>query len=214
MRIGGAPRRVDLGVLVAAALLLGGGAAYASTTAPAARAETALGGEVALVLPRGWVGAEVDGVYTAQRPSLDGIAPTLEIQRLRAGEEPPAEGESLMAAALGEHAHVEESSPDLAVARMHEARRAAGVGYRVLSAEDRAGFGGHRSWLHHYAIVEDPPDAAPGAAVLPIVVEGWDALVIVEAGHRYRVSLRADAAYVAARRAEMESLLASVQVSP
>src|SRR5687768_14074748 len=131
LALGSSVRRVDPALLAVAALLLLGGLAYARTTAPAARPVRALGGALRLTLPAGWTGSERAGVYTASRPSLDGLTPSIQVRRVPApapeATERPA-GDFL----VGAEPDVAPASPALAMEtalnRMEDERRRSGIG--------------------------------------------------------------------------------------
>lgn len=164
--------RMDLGPWIVTLALLAGSVAYARATAPAPREVHAFEGHVLFSLPAGWSFSEnqlasdddTHTVFVAQQPSLNSIHPTV----------------------LVEPVDVEGSADalfiDLEVTRMQEARAESGVGYRVLHVDERDAVGGHKSTWVWYAIVRDPPDSEPGAAVYPIVVVGVDVLVVTEDG--------------------------------
>jgi hypothetical protein len=96
---------------------------------------------------------------------------------------------------------------DLTLARIEQSTQQSGVGYRVLSSDSKLAFGNHPATLTYHALVKDPPGSAPGAAVLPVVVEGMDALVITASGKAWRVSAEAPVG----QRHELERVLDSLR---
>ncbi|MEM9072145.1 MAG: hypothetical protein AAGE52_26805 [Myxococcota bacterium] len=160
---------IDWGPWLVAALLLGGSIAYARGFAPEERHARAFDGHVLFDLPHGWSAHQESDAFVAQLPTLDAIAPTVLVE--------PIETDTTDAL-----------FQDLEVARMQQSRASGGIGYRVLHVDERDALGGHRSTWVWYAIVRDPPDARPGAAVMPIVVVGVDILVITAEGHAWHVA--------------------------
>ncbi len=151
-----------------ALLLLGGSYGFAMATQPPARTVDALDGAVSASLPSGWAHSEEGDTFTAEHPSMDGMPPTLMVRRM--GEE------------------LDPLARDLAVTRMEEERASHGVGYRVLHVDElEDAFGGNRATLVWWAMSQDPPGSRPGDAVIPLVVEGVDALVTTPAGESFHV---------------------------
>lgn len=158
----------DGAIWLVALALLGGSYGFAMTTQPPARTVDALDGSVSLTLPSGWAHGESDGVLTAEHPSMDGMPPTLSVTRIDEELDPMAH--------------------DLAVTRMEEERAEHGVGFRVLHVDEvDDAFGGNQATLIWWAMSQDPPGSRPGDAVLPLVVEGVDALVITPSGEAFHV---------------------------
>lgn len=158
----------DGSVWLVALLLLGGSYAFAQGTQQPARTVDALDGAVSLTLPSGWAHHEGGGGLTAEHPSMDGMPPTLAVRRLEDELDPMA--------------------IDLAITRMEEDRASHGVGYRVLHVEEADDvFGGNRATLVWWAMSQDPPGSQPGEAVIPLVVEGVDALVVTPGGDAFHV---------------------------
>jgi len=155
-------------VWLVALLLLGGSYAFAQSTQPPARTVDALDGAVAVTLPSGWAHGEEDAFFTAEHPSMDGMPPTLTVTRLEGELDPMAR--------------------DIALARMEEERADHGVGYRVLHIDERTdAFGGNEATLVWWAMSQDPPGSRAGDAVVPLVVEGVDALVHTPGGESFHV---------------------------
>ena len=151
-----------------ALLLLGGSYGFGMSTQPPARTVDALDGAVSVTLPSGWAHSEDGDTLTAEHPSMDGMPPTLSVRRLDETLDP-----------MGR---------DLAVARMEEDRASHGVGFRVLHVDETAdAFGGNEATLVWWAMSQDPPGSRPGDAVIPLVVEGVDALVITPGGEAFHV---------------------------
>ncbi len=144
--------------------------------APAARDVRAFGGQVLIPLPPGWSSHEnTQGehpTFVAQVPTIEGLSPTMRVEPVEAHDE---SGTGAL-------------FRDLEVARMQEARASEGVGYRVLDIDERQPEEGPQSTWVWYALVRDPPNVAPGAAVLPVVVLGVDVLVTTGAGHAWHVA--------------------------
>jgi len=158
----------DGSIWLVALLLLGGSYGFSMTTQPAARTVDALDGAVAVTLPSGWAHAEEGSTITAEHPSMDGMPPTLSVRRLEEELDP-----------MGR---------DLAIARMEEERADHGVGFRVLHVDELTdAFGGNEATLIWWAMSQDPPGSRPGDAVIPLVVEGVDALVITPGGEAFHV---------------------------
>jgi hypothetical protein len=184
---------VDLPVLVIAFFFVAGGYVYAHSSVPPARVTRAFGGELRVTLPAGWSGARHGNAYIVTQPRLDGMSPTLLIESI----EPPEGGPDPMWV-------------DLTLARIEQSTQSSGVGYRVLSSDSKLAFGNHPATLTYHALVKDPPGTAPGAAVLPVVVEGIDALVTTAAGRAWRVSAEAPLG----QRQDLDRVLDSVRFSP
>lgn len=158
----------DGSIWLVALLLLGGSYGFSMTTQPPARTVDALDGAVAVTLPSGWAHHEEGGTVTAEHPSMDGMPPTLSVRRLDEELDP-----------MGR---------DLAIARMEEERADHGVGFRVLHVDERTdAFGGNEATLVWWAMSQDPPGSRPGDAVIPLVVEGVDALVLTPGGEAFHV---------------------------
>ena len=189
---------LDTGVFVAVLLLLALGASLGRHGQPEARAARAFDGAVRFTVPAGWAGHEEEHEgrtqYVAQLPGFDGVRPTVIIENVT-----PEGG-------------VDPLFADLQLARIHEAREAEGVGYRVLHVDERASFGGHDATWTWYAMVVDPPHADPGAAVLPIVVVGVDVLVLTAEGEAWQVRAFEPAHDSADDEDELERILATVRI--
>lgn len=188
---------VDMPVLVLSALLLLGGTAFAGASAPPDRTARAFGGMVKVTLPAGWTGSRRGDIYVVRQPRLDGYAPSIVIRKLQ----PPGGDPDPMWV-------------DLALAQMDRETQESGIGYRVLSTEERLAFGNHPATFTYYAIVRDPPGTLPGAAVLPAIVGGIDVLVITNGRRAWRISASAPADEMGDRDSPIRRTLESVRLSP
>lgn len=191
----GAPRPIDAGVWIAAALLLTASAGFARVARPGAHPLRALDGHVALTVPPGLTADETGGALIVRRPALGSVAPTLRVELLeRPADVPPA------------------LFNDLALTRIERERARSGVGYRTLDAGEAPAFAAEHSSYSRYAVVRDPPLSQPGDAVMPVVVTGFDALVVN--GERvYHVSTSVEASDQTGER-ELDALLASLRFTP
>lgn len=174
-----APPLFDPAVWLVAVICLTLGALYAWTSVVRQHEVKALDGAVRLELPARWTFEESEGVYEAHLPSLGKLGPSLQIRPIAA----PEEG-------------ITPKFIDMEVAKMDEARSESGQAYRVLKTEDRRAFGGHKSAWSYAALVQDPPGAGEGAAVLPEVMEGVDILVTTRGGRVYHVAAWAPAPWL------------------
>ena len=174
---------VDGAVWLCTAALVLGSYAFVRAHEPDARVDDALGGAVSAAVPGGWASSELDGTLTLEHPSMDGMPPTVRVRRLAGSMDPMAR--------------------DLAVARMEQERAGDGAGFRVLHVDEVTdGFGGNQATLVWWAMAQDPPGSRAGDAVLPLVVEGVDALVLAPDGSAFHV-----AAFEAANGLDVENEL-------
>ena len=193
LRLVGAPRPIDVGVWLAVALLFGGSAAFARISQPERRTIQGLDGAVQLTLPAGYgVQNEADELVV-QRPALGSIAPRLSVRRV---VRPTTVDPALFR--------------DLELTRIEQERAHSGLGYRTLDAGDEPSFGAEHSSFSRYAVVQDPPLARAGDAVMPRVVTGLDALV-VNGEDAYHVSTSVDASD-SEGAAELDAILATLRV--
>ncbi|MGB0680118.1 MAG: hypothetical protein ACPGUV_10695 [Polyangiales bacterium] len=167
------PAQVDWPVLVVTALLLTAAATYAWAQQPAAQSVQAFGGRVTLTLAPGWHLEPRDGMLFARPAAVDDPMAGLSIRRLHASRASRPPDPALL---------------DLHLAQVESSRARSGHGYRVLRTEQTRSFGGHAALWTHYALVRDPQDHAPGAAVLPVVVRGVDVVLHVAGGDLYHVA--------------------------
>ncbi len=212
---------LDVGVWLVVAVLLGGGYAYARAMAPKARVVRAFDGAVSFRLPAGWSGHEqgaavrddestesdeswldaVDGpeahTFVAQLPTLDSIVPTVLVERASDPAEP-----------LGPLFH------DLEVTRMQTARSDSGTAYRTLHVDERPAFGCEKTTWVWFAIVRDPPHAAPGAAVLPIVVTGVDVLAETASGEAWHIAAFEPAHASEDDEGELRRIVEGLRITP
>lgn len=153
---------VDFGVLGIALvfLALGSGLAVARESAP--ETHVLLDERVRVTVPGGWAIDEDGDAVLISGGTLMERGMSVRIEKVSSGEEPGA--------------------LDVAGVRVLEERRQHEA-FRVLHAEDISGdFGGHEVAYTHFAYASDPDGVHRGAAVLPEVVRGFDALLRTSGG--------------------------------
>ena len=134
--------RIDGAVWLTALALVVGGTLYLRSAEPPGRTLDALSGAVSVDVPRGWASSERDGVLSVEHPSLDGMPPSVRIQKLADTMAPLAQ--------------------DLALTRLQEERAAQGAAYRVLHVDEvEDAFGGNHATLVWWAMTQDPPGSRP-----------------------------------------------------
>ncbi len=188
---------VDWSVVIVVALALGTTAIYVRGSVSPATRVRALGDQVVVTLPRGWVGEELEEEYLAELPSFAEFPPTLSVRSIQV----PKEG----------------ATPefiDVQLALLERHRASTGIGFRVLNIEDQKAFGGHTSTWIYYAIVADPPDSEVGDAVIPAVLSGVDILVTTRSGRVYWVAAWDRSESFNSADSQVRSVLSSVVINP
>ncbi len=132
------------------------------------------GKQVQIQVPSGWVVEKLGTLCRIHPPMLGEIAPTLEIRHIKADTQGFAP-----------------TFMDIQMTRIEKQRADSGSNYRILQTEDKKAFGTYRSLWSHFAIVRDPPGMQEGAAVLPVVIQGVDILVMASAQHAFHVTASA-----------------------
>ncbi len=152
------------------------------------------GGNVQLHLPFGWTGKQQNDSYNAEASSMSEFSPQIRIQTLPASA--PASA-SLLSSELE---------------AITEERQDADPSFRVIHQETKRAFGGRPSvWAYVGRVQEPDLMGFGGSTELPIVIAGYEILVLDAHGTIYHIHAAAPAADLEASHSELLTVLDSIE---